>query len=503
MANKKLGILFLVGVILAFLAGYYISVVIPATPTDSTNDTFDQITTSFKNFYYYDIDDAEIEAAFVASMKGIVESYAEANNDPYTRLVANPLSVTPSGDEMFIGIGIVFVMEDLDLRVSFVYVDGAAEDLLFPNDLIVGIMIDNEPLYFNTLESEEAVLAYLSGSLDDTKIFIVQDPDQNIYQVSLTYKEIPTPTAYTIDLGEDNIVYLRITHFSGYIKDVTPGTAKVFSDILNELEADNLDINSSSKTLIIDLRDNPGGSLSALHNNDNTAMIPGITQQLLTNNVENPVFQMIPRSGEVTSFYGNLTAPKPYDIAVLVNGHSASAAEVLAAALYTNGGYPLYGDLTYGKGVYQNTINLYEINDIRYSLVYTEGKWFYDQGKNVHDDPLDVNIIEQEGIKALNMPLYGGEVGFNQVSYELGNYQAFLNYYYGFSGLNELRTDGYFDLSTQNAIEDFQLDQSLTVTGKLDRQTAIKIHQIYMEDLQDLTKDVQLQTLIDLIKSAA
>lgn len=503
MASKKLGILFLVSVILAFLAGYYISVVIPSTPDESSNDTFDQITTSFKNFYYYDIDDVEVEAAFIASMKGIVESYAQANNDPYTRLVANPLSVAPSGDETFIGIGIVFVMEDLNLRISFVYVGSAAENLLFPNDLIIGIMVDGQPLYFDTLNSEEEVLSYLSGSLDDTKTLIVVDPDQNEYQVTVTYIEIPTPTAYTVDLGEDDIVYIKITHFSGYIQDVTPGTAKVFSDLLNELEASNLDINSASKTLILDLRDNPGGSLSALHNNDNSSMIPGITQQLLTNNVEKPLFQMIPRSGEVSSFYGNLTTLKPYDIAVLVNGRSASASEVLAAALSINGGYQLYGYPTYGKGVYQNTLNLYEISNIRYSLVYTEGQWTYDDGKNVHEDPLDVNIIEQDGIRALEMPLYGGEVGFNEVSYELGNYQAFLNYFFEFSGVNELRTDGYFDLATQNAIEDFQLDQNLTVTGNLDRETAIKIHQIYMTDIQDLTKDVQLQTLIDLINFAS
>jgi len=500
--NKKLGILFLLGIFLAFFAGYYISIIIPTTPSASTNDVFDQLTTNFKNYYYYNIEDAEVEAAFIASMEGIIESYATMNNDPYTRLVANPLSVSPSGDEMFIGIGISFLMEDFNLRVSYVYAGGAADHFLYPNDLIIGIVDGSEIIYFDTLSSETEVLSYLAGSLDDVKTFIVLDPDNNEYQVQLTYIEIPTPTAYTLDLGEDDIEYIRITRFSGYIKDVTPGTAKVFSDILNALEASNLEIGSESKTLIIDLRDNPGGSLSALHNSENTAMIPGIAQQLLTHNVEAPLFQMIPKSGEISNFYGNLTTPKTYDIVVLVNGHSASAAEVLAAALNTSGGYSLYGDLTYGKGVYQNTLNLYEISNIRYSLVYTEGQWYYDQGKNVIEDPLDVNIIEQTGIKALEMPVYGGEVGFNQVLNELGYYQAFLNYYYNLSGVNELRTDGYFDLATQNMFEDFQLEQSIDVSGKLDRQTAIVIHQIYMQEIQDLTKDVQLSTLIDLIKTS-
>ncbi|MBU1093368.1 MAG: peptidoglycan-binding protein [Firmicutes bacterium] len=502
MANKKLGILFLVSVVLAFIAGYYISVVIPPTQTGSTNDVFDEITTSFRNFYYYDIEDAEVQDAFIASMKAMIDSYAESNNDPYTRLVVTPLSVTPSSDEMFIGIGIGFLMEDLNLRVSYIYAGGAADGLIYPNDLIIGIVIDSQNLYFDTLGSDTEVLSYLSGALDDTKTLLVTNPDGDEYEVAITYIEIPTPTAYTVDLGEANIEYIKITNFSGYIPDVTPGTAKTFSDILNELEVDNLDIDSGTKTLIIDLRDNPGGSLSALHNGGNTSVIPGITQQLLTNNVETPLFQMIPKSGVASSFYGSLTVPKGYDIAVLVNERSASAAEVLAAVLNTYGGYPLYGNFTYGKGVFQNTLNLYDINDIRYSLVYTEGEWFYDDGKNVAEDALDVNIIEQEGIKAFNMPVYNGEVLFNQVALELGDYQAFLNYYYDLSGLSMLRTDGYFDSATQNLIEDFQLEQNLVVTSILDRQTAIRIHEIYSADLQDLNKDVQLQTLIDLINSS-
>ncbi|MFH0767898.1 MAG: S41 family peptidase, partial [Bacillota bacterium] len=377
MASKKLGILFLGSVILAFLAGYFSSQILPSFPVGSGSDVFEDITESFENFYYYDIDDAEIQDAFIASMEATINSYAEANNDPYTRLVATPLSATPSGDEMFIGIGISFVMEDFNLRVAYVYPGGAAEDILYPNDLIIGIVINNESFYFNTMDSKTEVMMYLSGSLDDTKTFIVLDPDSNEYTIDLTYIEIPTPTAYMLDLGETDIAYIKITQFSGYVEDVSVGTSKVFSDILNDLEESTLSIDSNTKTLIIDLRDNPGGALTALHNADDSKMIPGITQQLLIKNIEVPLFQMIPKSGDIRNFYGNLSSPKPYDIAVLVNDHSASAAEVLAAVLNTYGGYPLYGTLTYGKGVYQNTLHLKDINDIRYSLVYTEGEWFY------------------------------------------------------------------------------------------------------------------------------
>ncbi|PKK92709.1 MAG: hypothetical protein CVV61_08335, partial [Tenericutes bacterium HGW-Tenericutes-6] len=70
-----------------------------------------------------------------------------------------------------------------------------------------------------------------------------------------------------------------------------------------------------------------------------------------------------------------------------------------------------------------------------------------------------------------------------------------------YSGANLLRTDGYFDITTQNAFEVYQLQQGLTITGSLDRQTAISVHQLFMTQLQDMTYDVQLQNLIDLLKS--
>ncbi|MFH0767690.1 MAG: peptidoglycan-binding domain-containing protein, partial [Bacillota bacterium] len=98
-------------------------------------------------------------------------------------------------------------------------------------------------------------------------------------------------------------------------------------------------------------------------------------------------------------------------------------------------------------------------------------------------------------------PIYGGMLEFNQVSGYLGSYQAFLNYYDDLEEGSALRTDGYFDLATKTALENFQFEQSLVVSGMLDRETSIVIHQLYMQRVQDLTYDIQLQNLIDIIKS--
>lgn len=501
MGRKRLGILFLASIILAFLTGFFSSAVIPQLPTGPGGNVFEEITQKFQNYYYYDIDDEQIQAAFIAAMRAMIDSYAQANNDPYTRLVGIPLNVSPTNDEQFIGMGISFFAEGNDMRVSYVMPNGAAAGLLYPNDLITGVIDSGNRVYFADLDSKGDALSYLRGELGDVKRLIVVDPDLLVSEVDITYIEIKTPTAYTMDLGDDNIAYIRITRFSGFVEGSSVGTSKIFKDLLNELEASFLLDDSTQKTLIIDLRDNPGGALTALHNSDNAEIIPGIAQQLLVNDIERPLFQMIDRTGVANNYHGGLVNPLPYNIVVLVNERSASAAEVLAAALQTNGNFLLYGTPTLGKAVFQNRIDLRIINNVRYSLVFTQGRWFFDNGKNVIDNPLEVNLIKQEGIKTLTMPIYMGTVSFNEVSTSLRAYQIFLNYYFGFVGLDKLRTDGFFDSATQNAFMRFQSEFGIAESGVLDLLTARIIHDLFVLLYYDSANDVQLHNLVSILQS--
>ncbi|MDY0075007.1 MAG: S41 family peptidase [Acholeplasmataceae bacterium] len=498
MVSRKLSILFLISVILAFLAGYFAERILPSSPSSNAGDMFDYIMESFDNYYYYDIDDEQVHEAFIANMEASINKIAELNNDPYTRLLAVPLASSPSDDEKFVGVGISFVFEGLDLRVGYVYPQGASHKKIYPNDLIVGVVEDETSIYFKDLDHQESVLDYLKGDLGETKSLIVKNPDDQEEVVTITYQEILTPTAYTKDLDETHIAYIKIERFAG-ATDSSLGTAQVFQNILNQLETQTL--NGENKTLILDLRDNPGGALTALHNQGAQSMLPGITQQLLRRNLEAPLFTMIPKSGTVQSFYGGLSAPKDYDIKVLVNEHSASAAEVLAAALSVEGGYELYGRPTYGKGVYQNQVRLKDIRNTRYYLVYTEGSWFYGDHLNVSDTPLVVNVIDPSGIHAIDMPVYHGEMSYDYVYASLANYQAFFNVYYQLEGLDKLRTDGYFDQATKDIV--FQFNTEFELSGQtIHLLTARKIHELYVDYLLDVTKDDELQHLIQVIKSS-
>lgn len=497
MVGKKLGILFFVSVILAFFSGYFVERILPSSPQSNSDDMFTYIVNSFENYYYYDIEDSEVHDAFIANMEATIQKIAELNDDPYTRLLAVPLNSGASDDEKFVGIGVSFVFEKKDLRIYDVYHQGAAYLKVFPNDLIVGLSIDGVTTYFNDLETDDDVLELISGQVDETKDFIVLDPDGVEKMVSITYHEILTPTAYSLDLSESDIAYLKIERFAG-ASESTVGTAQVFQNALNTLEQTVL--SGEGKTLILDLRDNPGGALSALHNQGYQSLLPGITQQLLTRSLETPLFTMVPKSGEVQSYYGALSEAKPYDIKVLVNEHSASAAEVLAAALQTRGGYELYGRPTYGKGVYQNQVQLGVINNVRYYLVYTEGEWFYGDGQNVNNTPLDVSLLEASGIRNSDMPVYKEYMTYDHVYESLAPYQAFFNVYYDLSGDQMLRTDGYFDQKTKDIV--FQFNTEFNISGDaINIDTAHQVFELYADMMLDLAHDDELQTLINMIKT--
>ncbi|MFA6800909.1 MAG: S41 family peptidase [Acholeplasmataceae bacterium] len=493
METKKLGILFLFSVILAFFAGYFSSNLVESKMVIESDEIFDYITKAFDEYYYYEIDSDDVYDAFIKSMNAVVDSYAENNNDPYTKINAVASNITSSKVESFVGMGIDFYFDGLNLRVIDVNDSSSLYLNLFPYDLITGVVEDEEIIYFDDLESTDDVLTYLQGQLDETQVIIVENVYGEIYQLSFTYNEIDTPSTYTLDLGYDDIGYIKIDSFNGYSEGVTVGTNYVFNTLLRQLETTTLlDENS---TLILDLRDNPGGSLTAL-NNKGTNLNPGITQLLLPYSLTHSIFNLVDKNDDVIEYYGGLSTEKTYDIKVLVNENSASASEVLAASMYSYG-YTLYGHQTYGKGVYQNSIYLNDIRNVSYYLTYTEGIWNYDDDKNVMTEPLPVTEIVQSGILTLDLPVFMYTLSYDMVDSTLVDYQKFLNVY--FENNYDLRTDGYYDIITENLVKLYQLEKGITQTGTINLETAQHIYADFKVMSNDANNDAQLQALLAMI----
>jgi carboxyl-terminal processing protease len=152
----------------------------------------------------------------------------------------------------------------------------------------------------------------------------------------------------------------------GYIRLVSfvPTVAQHLKEAIDELKAQGM------KALILDLRDNPGG--------------------LLSQAVE--VSDLFIDGGRIVSTKGRNTQERTYDaqkdgtydgfpMAVLVNGQSASASEIVAAALQDHKRAHVVGSRTWGKGSVQNILPLDNGNSI---LRLTIATYWRPSGKNIH-----------------------------------------------------------------------------------------------------------------------
>ena len=157
--------------------------------------------------------------------------------------------------------------------------------------------------------------------------------------------------------SERKIGYIRITSFN-------PDTAKDIKKVLEELQTKEI------KGLILDLRDDPGGLLSAAVEVSDLFLEKGTIVSIRGRNTRERTYTA-EREG---------TFPT-YPIVVLVNQFSASASEILSAALQDHKRATVVGQRTWGKGSVQNIIPL-ENGDSRLRL--TVATYWRPSGKNIH-----------------------------------------------------------------------------------------------------------------------
>ncbi len=150
--------------------------------------------------------------------------------------------------------------------------------------------------------------------------------DADPFEVTITRAQIELKSVYS-QMLQDKMGYIRITNFA-------ETTTKPFTDALKALK------DQGMVGLILDLRNDPGGSLP---------VCVDIAGELIP---AGPILSQIDRDGNKTT----TNAPGPglkMPIVVLVNGGSASASEILAGAIQDSGAGVLVGEKTYGKGSVQ------------------------------------------------------------------------------------------------------------------------------------------------------
>ncbi len=155
---------------------------------------------------------------------------------------------------------------------------------------------------------------------------------------------------------ENGVGVIRLLDFSSL-------TLEEFNQALDGLKDEGM------AALIIDLRDNPGGNLDT---------VVGIADVLLDGGT---ILTIRPREGEPTVYtaeQGKLGLP----LAIIINGNSASASEVLAGAVQDHGEGTVVGERSFGKGSVQTTYSLKEGGWAK----FTTAVYFTPSGRSVQDE---------------------------------------------------------------------------------------------------------------------
>lgn len=169
---------------------------------------------------------------------------------------------------------------------------------------------------------------------------------------------------------EQGTGYIAISMFSGYCDDE-------FSAALKELKT------LGCSSLVIDLRDNPGGSLDIVVNVANELLGKGMRIVSVGSGTEDD--DIYEADGE------SIGMP----VAMLVNGNSASASEILAAAIQENGIGAVVGTRTFGKGIVQTTM---PVESTGGWLKLTTDAYYTPNGNNIHGVGITPDIqVELEG----------------------------------------------------------------------------------------------------------
>lgn len=314
----------------------------------------------------------EIENAYNNILNGYVDKVnpndlANSAIDAMYRYLGDPYSSYINNDDTqtfldrlkgeYYGIGIEFTKNENGLVVMGVFDGSPAKDAdILPGDIMV--MLNGEDIT-NLTASDLAkkIKSTLSG--DKIKLAVKRGEITLNKEISLSNVVIPS----IIKEKFEDVGYIKVSTFAA-------NTADQFKSALDELEGQEI------KSLVIDLRDNGGGYLTSASS---------IAKLFVE---KDKIIYGLQNKEGIKYYKDDTKASRDYKIAVLVNSQTASASEILAAALKEDCKAILVGTKTYGKGSVQDTEELTSGGMVKYTTAY----WLTPNGNNINGNGLDPDI---------------------------------------------------------------------------------------------------------------
>jgi len=423
---------------------------------------FDKLFAAFdtlKNNYYEEVDQEKM-------INGAINGMVESLDDPYSDYMDSEEAkgFHDSISSSFEGIGAEIQEQDGYITIVSPIKDSPAEKAgLKPNDKVLSV--DGKSI--QGMSAREAVLLIRGEKGTTVKLSIQRPGVEERMEVPIVRDTIPIETVYG-EMLEDGIAKVQITTFS-------KNTSKELVNTLNDMK------NQGMKGLILDLRQNPGGLLD---------QAIAISSLFLPDN--EVVVQVEDRNGNRQEMKSSKVKDSPeVPLVVVIDKGSASASEILAAAVKESGDATLIGETSFGKGTVQKAQDFTDGSNLK----FTTEKWLTPKGNWIHKKgvkpDVEVALPDYASLTLLNPE---SELKLSSSSSEVKTAQQMLKAL----GFDSGREDGFFDEKTEEAVKNFQTAKGIEATGILSGDSTIAL----MEGLREQIKanDTQVLKAVEVLK---
>ncbi len=294
--------------------------------------------------------------------EGLYAGLLAGLKDPYsTYYTAEQYKeLNTSNEGSYVGIGAVLQKDDAGgAKVVQLYEGGPGEQAgLKTGDVIKAV----DGTDVTEKETSDIASMVRDSEKDSVMLTIQRENEEKTRDIKVEIRDVEIQTVSHEMLDGDN-GYIRISEFSEVTSDQYK---KAFADLKSQ----------GMKKLVVDLRDNPGGLLTA---------VCGVLRQILP---EGLIVYTEDKNGkreeETCDGKNELTMP----LAVLVNGNSASASEIFAGAVKDYGIGTIVGTTTYGKGVVQTIQPLTDGSAVKITIA----KYYTPKGNDINKKGIEPDV---------------------------------------------------------------------------------------------------------------
>ncbi len=326
-----------------------------------------------KDYYYIDVDDETLQNGLY---EGLFESLDDPYSEYYTEDEYDELMSTLSGNYAGIGALLQKNIETGEVNITKVYSDTPAEK----SGLQAGDSIVSADEYLAVDMDLDEFVQHIRGE-EGTSVALVISRDGEEMTITCERETIATPTVESKML-ENNIGYIAVSQF----------TESTYDDFVEAYE----DLESQGMTAVVfDMRNNGGG------------LVDSVVKMLDYLLPEGTVVYTMDRNDYKVEYSSDADNYKDIPMTVLVNGNTASAAEIFTGAIRDFEYGTIIGTQTYGKGIVQSTVDLGDGTAVK----ITTSRYYTPSGECIHGTGITPDIV-------LEYEFLGGEDDSYSVEYD-------------------------------------------------------------------------------------